>query len=134
MNQVAYFRTAAISSFVVPWLAIAVDFIPGLVPERLFSAVEETIEPGQLFYLAIAASVAGLINFVATIGLVLFQSWSRPLALASTIASLALYPLTPAMVQSGWAGLLFFLAAFAWGVTLTLAYCSPLSGRFSKVR
>ena len=132
MNLIALFRTAAIGSFVLPWVGGGVDSIPGVVPESLFEAVEATLKPGHRFLIAVSSLVFGAIALLATVGLVLFQPWARPLALALTVVSLPLYPFIPAMVQSGWGALFLYLSTLAWGATLAMAYFSPLSVRFAK--
>ena len=132
MSPVVLFRASAIGSLAFVLLAVGVDFLPGMVPENVLSAVEINLEPGQLFLVAIAGLLVGVAGFVATVGLVVFLPWSRPLAVASTVASLALYPFTPAMVQSGWASMLFYLSAFTWGIAISMAYFSQLSQRFAK--
>jgi uncharacterized membrane protein (DUF2068 family) len=131
MNSDALFRFAVIGSLAFGLLAVGVDFLPDMVPENVVSAVGATLEPEQLSFVAIASLVVGVAGLVATLGLVLFSSWSRPLALVSTIASLTLYPLASAMVQSGFASMLFYMSAFSWGIAISMAYFSPLSDRFA---
>ena len=130
MNLVAIFRVAVIASLVFPVLAVSVDLLPGMVPPSVLAAVESNLKPGELFPAYAASLVLGVSAFVAAVGLLFFQKWARPLAVFTTAGSLALYPFTPAMPQSGWAALAFYLGAFVWGAALALAYFSPLSARF----
>jgi hypothetical protein len=132
MSQIALFRCATLGSLFLAWLAVAVDFLPGMVPANVLAAVESNLQPGDLFPAAVASIGITVVSIAATLGLVFFQPWSRPLALVTTLASLAVYPFVPAMPQSGWASMLFYLSAFAWGVALALAYHSPLSARFAR--
>ena len=131
-NEIAVFRTAVIGSLLLAWIAVAVDFIPGMVSPKLLAAAEAELQPGELFPVVVPSLLVGVAAIVATFGLAAFASWSRPLAVAATIASLALYPFVPAMPQSGWASMLFYLSAFAWGVGLAMAFFSPLAARFAK--
>ena len=132
MSPVAIFRICSIGSLVFALLTVGVDFIPGMAPGSQLLAVEETLAPGKLLFVAIFSSVVGIAGVVATVGLVLFAPWSRALALVSTAASIAVYPFSPPLVQSGLASMLFYLCAFSWGVAVSMAYFSPLSVRFAK--
>jgi len=133
MNNIALFRSAALGSLALGFAGALVDFLPRMVPETVVSAIEATLLPGQLFPVAVAGIVLGLVGLVATIGLVLFEPWSRPLALVSTVAGVVLYPTMPPMVQSGWASMFFYLSALTWGASLVMAYYAPLiSERFAR--
>ena len=132
MNTVAFYRTCVLGSLAFAVLGGAVDFIPGMVPEEVLPEEDPDGGVGYLLFAAIAGLGVGVASLVATVGLALFSPWSRPLALACTAASLVLYPMLPAMMQSGWASLFFYLSALAWGAALAMAYFSPLSSRFSR--
>ena len=132
MNPVPLFRLLAVGSWALALLAGGIDLVPGLVPESLLKAFDETVQQGQLFLVAIAAIVLVLAGLIATIGLVLFASWSRALALTWTVAAIAYHPATPAMVQSGWAAMFYYASALTWGAALSMAYFSPLAQRFVR--
>ena len=86
--------------------------------------------------LVVACVVVGLVVLmgliVAVVGLLIFKPWARALALATTVASVAFWPLLGTTVQSGWNSALLQVSAVAWGAVLASAYWSPIAPRFRR--
>jgi hypothetical protein len=142
-----HFRLMVIGSYVMGLAGMLVDaVIPSLMPESVTKAINAEM-PGEFnfdqtpsMYLiaqAVVVSVLGIgllvLLFVSTIGLLRFRPWARSLAVASTAVVLLIgfLPLGPTAMSSI-ALSLFELSNMLWGAALAMAWCSPLSERFSR--
>ena len=127
------FRALIIASVVAGVLGASVDAVfPSLIPASVAKAVEDLPPPQMLAILS--AGVLVLVTFggfvTATIGLYMFQPWSRRLAIVMTLLSLLSYPLLGINVQSGWAQLLLECSSMLWGAVIAMSYVSSVSHRF----
>ena len=130
------FRSLIGLSIATGALAGAVDLVyPSLIPEGavLAIAAEEAKVPMSLVATCVGLGLVVLLSlFTSTVGMLIFKSWGRSLAAATTIASLPFWPLLGVTVQSGWASALLEVSAMSWGAALACAYWSPLATQFRK--
>jgi urea transporter len=136
-NQVTVFRTLIVSSLVLSLVGGFIDLVfPGLVPESLAKAYEAYTEAEAPMSVIIVAGVLSvvvmLLAIVATVGLLLLQSWARSLALWSTALSVLIYPLLGALLQSGVSAALLTISVALWGAALAMTFYSDLKSRFQR--
>ena len=94
---------------------------------------QEASVPIALVAACVAVGVAVLAGLlVSVVGLLLFKQWARTLAFATTLTSLAFWPLLGPTVQSGWNSALLQISAVSWGAVLAGAYWSPLASHFQR--
>lgn len=138
MSATTVFRALILGALAFAVSATAVDFIPGVIPDRLLAAVDAELQsqlsPGALFPQLIASVLVGVLWLVSAAGQFAFARWARPLALAVTVVNVALDPLLPATVHSGWASSAMHVSHLAWGAVLAMAYWSPVRLRFADGR
>jgi len=136
-DQVTMFRALLIISIVLSIIGAFIDFIiPGLLPESLSSAYEayaatEASMPA-IIIAGLASIVLMVVAVIATVGLLVLQRWARSLALWSTVVSFLMYPLLGAMLQSGLAVMLAYIAMALWGAALAMAYYSDVKSHFQR--
>lgn len=133
LASIVLFRALLLASVVTGVAGAFVDTLfPSLIPKPLVDAFE-TLPPPRMFAI-IGAGLLVLITFggfvTATVGLYLFQPWSRGLAIAMTALSLLSYPLLGVAIQSGWAQLLLECSSMLWGAVIAMSYVSSVSHRF----
>lgn len=135
--SIVLFRGLIVLSVVTGVVGAFTDVMfPALIPKSLSVAFEALPPPG--LYAIVGASVLLLITFggfvTATVGLYMFQPWSRGLAIVMTLLSLLAYPLLGVSIQSGWAQLLLESSSMLWGAVLAMSYVSSISQRFAAAQ
>ena len=136
-NQVNMFRTLLVSSIVLSIVGAVIDSVfSGLVPESLSNAYETYAAAEASMISILIAGIVSLIllgvAIVATVGLLVLQRWARPLALWSTVVSFLMYPFLGALLQSGLAVMLAYVAMSLWGAALAMAYYSDVKSHFQQ--
>lgn len=131
------FRLLILFDVMLLLAALIVGFVPGGYSQALAAAYAE--EPaGWLFANGwIPLAFAALLLCMALagyVGLFLLRRWGRTLALASTVASLPLYPLMGPVLMSPLEAMLADTAMLLWGVILAIAWCRPVAARFAPGR
>lgn len=138
-----YFRSLILASYVLATAAGNVDqLIPGLIPFPLAYAhakmsLEQSVSgflpmPEWALWACLIFGLAiGIGLFVSTVGLLKFRAWSRPLAVACTLAGIALQSFATPTINSGLKSALIGLTLLTWGVMLAIAYFSPIRELFT---
>ena len=129
------FKGLLISSVILGVGAGTIDLmLPQLLPEPFASAQSlqnAAVSESSLALVQFAFAIAILICLVASsVGLYLFRSWGRPLAVGTTLAGVALLPFAGAVADSGLASAMAELSSMLWGAVLAVAYFSSLSKNF----
>ena len=138
MTQSTIFRFLVVASLLFAIFGSLMDHLaPALLPTTLSNAynvhlsAEDPSLPiiiGMLAF-AILLFVAALL---ATVGLLLFKWWGRPLSVWISVLSLLSYPFLGAMLFSGWALMFTEVATMMWGAVLAMAYYSDVRLRFES--
>lgn len=128
------FRVILIASLVTGLIGGFIDLLwPALVPEPLAQAwaAFNDESPDLFMILVFIFCLLFLVPACAAcVGLYLFRPWARPLAVITTALGLLLYPILGPNLSSGWSQLFSELSSTLWGVSLALAYFSPLKEHF----
>lgn len=115
------FRCLVIASLLLAGASLGVDEVwPELLPVAVGQAMGASQDPSMLAapWFAVLLAAWAVASLVSTVGLMLFWGWARSLALWTTVAGVALYPLLGATAMSGWAA------------ALAIAYVEPIGERF----
>ena len=130
------FRLLIFSSLLLGIVGSAVDYVvPGLVPQPLATQIEDQSFNNLgswIIPVLIASALLLVAGVTATIGLLLFKHWSRPLAVLVTVLGIFLCPFLGAMLVSGLYMTIFSLSSMLWAAGLVFSYTAPLSARFVK--
>lgn len=130
------FRYLIVASFAFGLFAGVFDTLfPSAIPGVLAKALAE--------YNVEALAKDGVLDFslyalyfisacTANIGLFLFQSWSRRLAVIVTLASFFMNIFLGPSINSGWSAALGDLSTTIWVYILVVAYFSPMAKYFAK--
>ena len=128
------FRVLLVSSVLIAIIAGTIDFIvPNAVPEELAQAqkkYDESLATSNSIAFTLLITLAGILSVGSTVGLYMFKSWARPLAILATAFGLFMFGVFEANVYSGWAMALNEMASMLWGSVIAAAYFSPLKDRF----
>lgn len=122
------FRILVLLSLVLPVGGTLIDtlFLHELSTHNTDLASEES----TLLFAALGV-LNWIVAIVSTVGLWLFRSWSRPLALVGVALGVALYLLSSYFVTSGVATAITWVGSLIGGAVLALAYYSSIAARFS---
>lgn len=131
--NVKYFRRLILVYVVLIVAATLAAFAPGGYSPGLAAAYENEPEPALMenlwlmLALILPIAIAGLAGVV---GLYLFKSWGRTLALYTTVAEIVLFPFFGPSLYNGIEHALTEAFTLLWGAILAVAYYSPLSTLF----
>ena len=136
MTPIAFRCLTLASPLLLGASALVEVWWPDLTPPALAQALEAMPVPtfGQHEWLPVSLLVWGLLTLLATAGMLFFWRWARALALWSTLAGFAFYPLIGPGVVSGWSSALEEAAAVGWGAALATAYAGAIGDRFAGPR
>jgi predicted ferric reductase len=113
------------------------SLLPPLIPKEIDSAYDvwfQSHELGAFFPVLILAVLSLVVWLVSAVGLFLYKSWARPLALAYIVMMLVVLLSIGPSVQSSWNAALNFTAVLSWGAAVALSYSSEFRERFSRVK
>lgn len=128
------FRALLLSHLIVLFASVAVEFIPGVIPEALERAYLDLPQPVLVGHVVLMALAIPLLFawLAGIIGLFLTKRWARGLSLYLTLLGLLMYPVLGPSIASGWGSALKELAALLWGAILASAYLSPVAEAFAR--
>ncbi|WP_298207492.1 hypothetical protein [Acidovorax sp.] len=130
----SHYQAVLLSSLILGFMGVAVDFaVPSQIPEGIRNAESahfaEMSLPRLLFGVTLSLTSIALV-LVATYGLYRFRHWAPRLAVLGTATSLLAGLAGGLYVQSGIAAILTFVASYAWGASVVLAYAQPYRAWF----
>jgi hypothetical protein len=132
----ASFRTLVVLSAVSGMLGLLVALaseqrLPTELRKYLESqhSVEATTTDWVLLFVFVPLALAGVASFI---GMLRFATWSRPLAVGTSLVGLAGLPLFGPTVEPGTTTALYHLGSMFFGATIAVSYFSPAAPWFRK--
>jgi hypothetical protein len=131
MSEKHTFRLAIAGSWLFSGMAFVVSFWEeDTLPTSLLEYLEAWYSAPLSPVILLVGMALFLVLVAASIGLMAFARWSRPVFLWATIASFCLWPAIGPNVEGPWEALLGDFSVLGFGIVIGLAYCGKYKDHF----